>query len=236
MDLDRVHMNINLDMVGRAGDGSLQVLAAGSAAVFASWLAEAGPEAGLELDVSLSNSGVGGSDHQTFLKREIPALHLFSGLHDDYHRPSDDAPGFEADGAVRVVDLCAELVERAQREDELAFVELVAEESGAGPRRGRWSVWFGTVPEYGYDGEGLLLGGTSPGSPAEAAGLMKGDVILQVGDVQVEDIYAFMYALQIYKPGDVVLTRYRRGEQEEEVRVTLSTRAREMSAGRRLGP
>ena len=65
---------------------------------------------------------------------------------------------------------------------------------------------------------------TSAGSPAEHAGLMPGDVLMKVGDVEITDIHAFVYALQIYKPGDVVLTRFLRDGEEQSVRVTLATR------------
>ncbi|TDJ69905.1 MAG: M28 family peptidase [Planctomycetota bacterium] len=214
--------NLNLDMVGRCGGGTLQVLGAGSSPAFAAWMEECGEHAGLELAVSLSGQGLGGSDHQTFLKREIPALHLFSGLHGDYHKPSDDAEKFEAAGAAHVVTLALDLIARMQSAGELEFLQSKMDASR--PRGGRWSVWFGTIPEYGYDGTGLLLSGTSAGSPAEHAGLMQGDVLTKVGDVDITDIHAFVYALQIYKPGDVVLTRFLRDGEEQSVRVTLATR------------
>ena len=221
--LERVSANLNLDMVGRAGDGVLTVLGAGTAEPIPVWLDQAAEGTGLELKVNRSGQGIGGSDHQTFLKREIPAVHFFSGIHGDYHRPTDDVERFEADGAARVTELGLALVRRLQSEP-LEFVVVEAEEGEAQRVRGGFKVWFGTVPEYAYEGEGLLLAGTSAGSPAEKAGLLKDDVILQVGEVEVETIYDFMHALQIYKPGDVVLTRYLRDEVEEEVRVTLATR------------
>ena len=170
-----------------------------------------------------SGQGIGGSDHQTFLKREIPAVHFFSGIHGDYHRPSDDVERFEADGAARVAELGLALVRRLQSRP-LEFVVVAAEEGDNQRVRGGFNVWFGTVPEYAYEGTGLLLAGTSAGSPAEKAGLLKDDVVLQVGEVEVETIYDFMHALQIYKPGDVVVTRYLRDGVEEQVRVTLATR------------
>jgi S1-C subfamily serine protease len=85
-------------------------------------------------------------------------------------------------------------------------------------------VWFGTVPEYASDEKGLLLAGTSPGSPAERAGLLQGDLIVQIGDLPIASIYDFMYALEIHKPGDVVHTRYVRDGRVEEVPVTLHLR------------
>jgi hypothetical protein len=228
--LEHVRANLNLDMVGRAGDGHLEVLGAGTAEPFADWLAEAGPRAGLDLKVSASGQGMGGSDHHTFLKREVPALHFFSGVHPDYHKPSDDTERFEADGARRVCALGLDLIERMQAAPELAWVAPPAPaadaRAGAAATSG-FRVWFGSVPEYSFKGPGLLLAGTSAGSPAEKAGLLAGDVVTQLGDVKVETIYDFMYALSVYKPGDVVVARYLRDGEPESVRVTLATRAAE---------
>ncbi len=220
--LDRVRANVNLDMVGRAGNGKLAVLGAGTSAAFAGWMEELGRTTGLTLDVNLGGAAIGGSDHMSFLKKEIPALHLFSGLHADYHKPTDDAERFEPEGAARVVELSLALVARIQAEPELAYVKPAAGETPAGePVRSRWSVRFGSMPDYAWSGTGLKLAGTSPGGPAERAGLIAGDHLLQVGDVQIATIHDFMYALQTYKPGDVVLTRFLRGEEEQRVRVTL---------------
>jgi S1-C subfamily serine protease len=114
---------------------------------------------------------------------------------------------------------------RKMGEAKLVWIEPPPPAEGAAPRIGApFRVWFGTVPEYSYEGKGLLLAGTSAGSPAEKAGMLAGDVVLQVGDVVVDTIHDFMYALQTYKPGDVVLTRFLRDGVEESVRVTLSTR------------
>ena len=226
VELSRVVANLNLDMVGRAGNGKLAVLGAGSAEPFAAWFAELGPASGLALDVQLSGQGVGGSDHHTFLKRKIPAVHFFSGLHPDYHKPTDDAERFEADGAAKVARLVLELTRRVSDSPRLAWVEPPAPASAqpGQARAGGFRVWFGTVPEYSFDGKGLLLAGTSPGSPAEKAGMLAGDILVQVGDIAVESMQDFMYALQTYKPGDVVLARFLRDGKTEEVRLTLSTR------------
>jgi hypothetical protein len=225
--LDEIDLCLNLDMVGRAGSGRLQVLGAGSSPVFGAWMPSVAEAAELELDVSLGGHGVGGSDHQTFLRAGVPALHLFSGLHADYHRPSDDVEGFEAEGAARVVRLCAELVASAQHEADLPF--LAAEEPAGGqgqPGRG-FRVKFGSIPSYVYPGPGVLISGTSPASPAEKAGLRGGDVLLRIGDVRIDTMHDFVHVLQTYNPGDVVLTRYQRDGVEEQVLVTLEGRALE---------
>jgi hypothetical protein len=216
--------NLNLDMVGRAGDGRLDVLGAGTAEPFADWLAAGGPRAGLTLSVNASGQGVGGSDHQSFLRDGIPALHFFSGVHPDYHKPSDDADKVEADGAARVAALVLELVHEIQRAPALAFVEPPAPTTPqASSASGGFRTRFGSVPEYSYTGKGLLLAGTSSGGPAERAGLLEGDVLVRIDDVVIEGIGDFMYVLNSHKPGDVVLVHYVRDGEEREVRVTLDS-------------
>jgi hypothetical protein len=223
--LTEVTANLNLDMVGRAGNGKIQVLGAGTSPEFASWMKEAGEKSGLELIVSTSGNSLGGSsDHQTFLKRQIPALHLFSGLHTDYHKPSDTADKFEADGAAKVAVLGLVLAGDMSRETKLAFVEPKVDKERQEQVKGGFRAWFGSVPSYSYDGKGVLLDGTSAGSPAERAGMIKGDVLVQVGEVKIDTIYDMVYALQLYKPGDVVLSKYTRDGAPHEVRVTLSSR------------
>ncbi len=222
---DRIVGNVNLDMVGRAGNGKLQVLGAGSAAGFADWLAQAGPAADLDLTVNASSSAMAGSsDHATFAKRKKPVLHLFSGLHTDYHKPTDDVEKFEADGAARVVTLGIDLVRRMCAAPSLAFVEPPPAPEGERKVQSGFSAWFGSVPNYAFEGPGVRIDGTSSGSPAERAGFLAGDTILAVGEVEIGTIYDFTYALQHYKPGDVVLVVFERDGEREETRVTLSSR------------
>ena len=219
--LSTISAHLNLDMVGRAGDGVLQVLGAGTSRNFVTWLDEVGPRVGLTLKVNASGRGVGGSDHQTFLKRSIPALHFFSGVHTDYHRPSDDVERFEADGAVRVTSLVQSLTRRIMAASDLTWVE--PPETDAGDQGGGFRTRFGSVPEYSYEGEGLLLAGTSPGGPAERAGLLEGDLIVRIDDVVIEAIGDFMYVLNSHKPGDVVRVHFRRGEESLTAQVTLDS-------------
>jgi hypothetical protein len=229
--LDSIAANLNLDMVGRAGKssgGKLQVLGAGTAEPFASWMDEAGKNAGLDLVVSASGSALGGSsDHATFLKRRIPVLHLFSGLHADYHKPSDTADKVEADGCAKAADLGVDLVRRLCAAEKLAFVEPKVDPKAKTEMKTAYRAWFGSIPNYAWDKEGVLIDGTSPGSPAEHAGFLKGDVLKQIGDIKLARIDDFQFALQTYKPGDVVVVKFVRDGKDQETRVTLSTRGQQ---------
>ena len=194
--------------------------------MFPSWLPEAASRANLDPVVTLSGHGIGGSDHQSFIKRGIPALHLFTGVHTDYHKPSDDADKFESDGARRVVEYARFLVGKIAAMESLPFTEVVlAEEDDRSQKDRSWSVWFGSIPDYAGEGGGLLLSGVQDNSPASRAGLLGGDVILQLGDIEVDTIHDFVYALQIYQPGNVLACRIDRKGVEQLVTVTLGTRA-----------
>jgi hypothetical protein len=169
-------------MVGRAGNGKLQVLGAGTSPDFAPWMKDASSASGLELTVSTQGGALGGSsDHQTFLKRQIPALHLFSGLHADYHKPSDTSDKFEAEGAAKVAALGVDLADRMASAGKLAFVEPKVDKERQEQVKGGFRSWFGSIPSYSYDGKGVLIDGTSGGSPAERAGFLKGDVLIGMG-------------------------------------------------------
>jgi membrane-associated protease RseP (regulator of RpoE activity) len=165
----------------------------------------------------------GSSDHQSFLKRQVPALHLFSGLHTDYHKPTDDTERFEAGGAAKVAALATLLARELCALESIAFVPPPID---AGRQRGEGGVraWFGSVPNYTYGEKGVLIDGTSKGSPAERAGFLAGDVLQWIGDVELSTVSDMVYALLRYKPGDVVLVKYLRDGKQAEVRVTLSLR------------
>ncbi len=223
--IESVRANLNLDMVGRAGNGRLQILGVGTSPPFAGWMSSVGEAAGLTVVANPAGGALGGSsDHQTFIKRKIPALHLFSGLHADYHKPTDDVERFDAEATGKVARLGVDLVTRMAEEPVLAFVEPKVDPEREGAARGGFRTWFGSVPSYTFEGPGVLLDGTSAGSPAERAGLIAGDVLLQIGDVKIETIYDLTYVLQVYKAGDVVQVRYRRDGEESQVRLTLATR------------
>lgn len=221
----RVRAAINLDMVGRLGTGKLQVLAAGSAEPFAGWVEEAASSLGLGVEVSRSSNVMGGSsDHATFLKRKVPAVHLFTGIHGDYHKPSDDADKVDCAGAAKVADLSLELARRAAGATSLAFVEPKADASDQPRIQSGFRAWFGSIPNYQERENGVLIDGTSSGSPAERAGFQKGDVLLELGDVKLGSVNDFTYALQYYKAGDVVKVVFERDGKREEMLVTLGSR------------
>ncbi|RMH05545.1 MAG: M20/M25/M40 family metallo-hydrolase [Planctomycetota bacterium] len=212
--LDRVVANVNLDMVGRLQEGRITVGSAATAAAFGPALAAARrvlAERGSDLvieEVGSESPGGGGSDHMSFQAEKIPALFFFSGLHADYHKPSDDADKLDYPRLADLGEAVAALVRAVAASDSgsLAWVEPAPDPHAEQREVTMARVWFGSIPDYGAnpEGGGMQIAGTSPGGPAEKAGLKKGDIIKKVGQFEIVDIYDFMDALGSFSNGDTV--------------------------------
>jgi hypothetical protein len=198
--LDKTIAMINMDMIGRMVDNKLTIYGVGTSPVWSDLIERLNKEFNFKLN--LIKDGYGPSDHAQFYLKNIPVLHFFTGIHSDYHRPSDDYDKINYLGQRRVLEFIYRLVielDRVERKPEFVKVEE--------PRRRRvrgFRVYLGTVPDYSEQVEGLKISAVRSGSPAEKAGLRAGDIIVKVGSIEVKNIYDFTYALQMYKPGDEV--------------------------------
>ena len=220
VDLGRVVAMLNLDMIGRLREGStkVQVFGTQSATEFEPMLERLAKKNGFELQGSAG--GFGASDHTSFYINDIPSLHFFTGLHKDYHLPSDDADQINAQGAVALLayvhDVAVEIIEADSR----PTYQKVA--SSMGTSRSHYRVRIGIMPSFADDGEGLGVDGVSAGGPAEAAGIQDGDLIIREGGTEVRNIYDHMAALRKYKPGDQVDVVVLREGKELTFTVTLA--------------
>jgi hypothetical protein len=221
--LERIVAMANLDMVGRLRDETLDVHGLGTSPAWKPLLEEANREPALKL--RLHEGGFGPSDHNAFYVADRPVLFFFTGVHADYHKPSDTADKLEAQGLVRVVDVVeGVLTGLAAGATPVAFTRVAAEkETQLAASRG-FRVYVGGIPDYASEGPGVGISGVSPGSPAERAGLQKGDVIVGFAGREIRTIYDYTQALSERKPGDEVELRVRRAQAELVLRVVLGTR------------
>lgn len=215
---EQVAAMLNMDMIGRPKNGTrLTVSGMGTAAEWPQ-LVEA-INATHHLALSTDKGGFGASDHSSFYAAGVPVLFLFTGAHEDYHRPSDDAGRLDYPGMGRVVTFAADLVRAVADLPVRPTFQRVAEEA-QGARRS-YKVRTGVIPEFGWEGQGFKISGVGGGSPAERAGVRAGDIVLRFGDREVRNIYDYMYALGDHQPGERVELLLRRGEQTLTVTVTL---------------
>ena len=208
---------VNLDMVGRLDGDKLIVHGTGT---------------GTGLDALVDRligqhrfkaakepGGFGPSDHASFYAKKVPVLHLFTGSHRDYHRPSDTADKINYEGMARLAALVADIVrELAAAPERPAYVEVASKmfARGGGDR-----PYFGSIPDFGKPGGGYAISGVAKDSPAAQGGLKGGDLIVRIGGSAVTGLEDFDSALRKHKGGETVPVVVKREGQEVTLQVVL---------------
>jgi hypothetical protein len=221
---EKVQAMVNLDMVGRLKNDKLIVYGVQTATEMRAIVDSANVEPKLVL--SAVGDGEGPSDHAAFYRKDLPVLHLFTDLHDDYHTANDIAPRLNIDGMVRVADYTERVVRAlADRPGRLTFQRVQTAAASRPSSRAGTGVYLGTVPDMGAgDVKGMPITGVRPGSPAEQGGLKAGDIIIKFGPKVITNIYDYTDALGSYKPDDVVEIVVKRGTAEVTLTVKLGKR------------
>jgi membrane-associated protease RseP (regulator of RpoE activity) len=221
--LEKISAMLNMDMIGRLREDTLDVHGVGTSPVLKGLVEDANKSAGLKL--RLHEGGYGPSDHNPFYAAGRPVLFVFTGAHTDYHRPSDTADKIDAAGIARVARFVEPLlVGLATSKQAVAFTRVSAEkEQPAAASRG-FRVWVGGIPDYGDEGVGVKFSGVTPGSPAEKAGIQAGDVLVRFGDKEIRNIYDYTFVLGQMKPGDKLTALVKRAGQQVAIEITLGAR------------
>jgi hypothetical protein len=221
--LDKAVAMLNMDMIGRIKDDKVYIGGVGTGSTLKAAVEQAAEKSGFKIEYSAS--GYSSSDHTSFVTKKIPVLFFFSGLHSDYHKPSDTWEKIDPVAATRllaVVGMTGELL--ADAEERPAFI-VVAEDKPAGGSGGSgYGPYFGSIPDFGQVETGVKFSDVKPGSPAAKAGLKAGDILIQFGDKPIKNLYDFTDALRRSKVGDVVEVKVLRDGQTVTVPVKLEQR------------
>jgi len=217
VDLKNVDYMINMDMVGRLNDSS-KVVTIGGYGTSPTWgetfsllQKERSP-----FVFKYDSSGTGPSDHTSFYRKDIPVLFYFTGLHSDYHKPSDDADKINYTGEQMIVEHIYKLVESLNNKGQLVFTKTRETQTSTSAR---FSVSLGIMPDYTFSGTGVRADGISDGRPAQKAGIKAGDVIIQLGETNVSSLENYMQALGKFKKGDKANVKFKRGNETLEATV-----------------
>jgi len=159
--------------------------------------------------IRTDSSGTGPSDHTSFYRKDIPVLFYFTGLHTDYHKPSDDADRINYTGEALIIRHMLGVIQSLNEEPRLAFLKTREAQTTTSAR---FSVSMGIMPDYTWSGTGLRSDGVSEGKPAQKAGLKAGDIILQIGEYKITSMESYMQTLGKFKKGDTVKVIYLRGK------------------------
>jgi hypothetical protein len=229
--LDRTAAMVNLDMVGRPR-GRIMVSGLETApAIDEELKAAAAAIHGLEIKRFQDGAGVGSSDDTSFLVKKVPSVGFFSGFHSDYHRPSDDWPLIDGDGAASVANLAYELAARLSARAERPEYIGKAAPAGHGTSAagdtgsvGGYGPYFGSVPDFAEADAGVKFAEVRENSPAAKAGLEAGDILVSFDGKPIRTLFDFTYALREKRPGDEVEVTVMRGKEPLIVKVQLTTR------------
>ncbi|HLF63392.1 MAG TPA: M28 family peptidase [Saprospiraceae bacterium] len=198
-DLSSVNFMLNMDMIGRLkAEKSLAVYGVGTSPEWKPVL-----EA-LQIDsiqMVPTESGVGPSDHTSFYHEGIPVLHFFTGQHEDYHKPSDDTDKINFAGMQSVLKYIEAVLQALDDDAKLVFQET---QDSTQSMRTDFKVTLGVMPDYLYSGKGMRIDGVRPDRPAAKAGILKGDIVLRMSDLEVIDMMSYMEALGTFVPGQTI--------------------------------
>lgn len=212
IDLGSVNYMINMDMIGRLNDSS-KVLTVGGYGTSPSWgvtynLTGKKKLYANNLVFRYDSSGTGPSDHTPFYLKNIPVLFYFTGLHQDYHKPSDDFDRINYTGQMNVVKHIMSVIEAHNKsKSKLAFTKTRETQTTT---TARFNVTMGIMPDYTFSGTGVRVDGVSDGRPAQKAGLKAGDVVLSIGDYKITSMESYMQTLGKFKKGDKTNVTYLR--------------------------
>jgi hypothetical protein len=221
--LDKAVAMLNMDMIGRIKDQKVYIGGVGTGSTLKAAVEQAQANSGFKIEYS--PGGYSSSDHTSFVAKKIPVLFFFSGLHSDYHKPSDTWEKIDPESAARLLDVVGATGEQlADAEERPAFLVVAEDKPAGGSGGGGYGPYFGSIPDFGQVETGVKFSDVKPGSPAAKAGLRAGDILVQFGDKPIKNLYDFTDALRRSKVGDVVEVKVLRDGQPVTASVKLEQR------------
>ncbi|MCF6306485.1 MAG: M28 family peptidase [Flavobacteriaceae bacterium] len=213
IDTKKVNYMINMDMVGRLNEErAIAVYGVGTSPKFSQVLFANNTD----FKLAEKESGVGPSDHTSFYLADMPVLHFFTGQHEDYHKPTDDANKLNYEGMEDISEYLMAIIADLDDDGKLAF-RKTKNESDNTPE---FKVTLGVVPDYLYDGKGMRLDGVTEEKPAHGAGMKKGDIVIKVGEFEITDMMSYMKCLSKFEKGQKTMVEVERDGEIVELEVT----------------
>ena len=215
IDLKKVRFMINFDMVGRLNNDRL--LAINGVGTSNEWIDLINKSNKYDLKLKTTESGIGPSDHTSFYLQNIPSIHFFTGQHEDYHKPSDDVEKINFDGMYIIYDYVKEIINNSLELKEFSFQETKSDTTITP----RFKVTLGVMPDYLFDSEGMRIDGVSNGKTAYTYGILKGDIVLKMGEIDVKDMMSYMHALSQFNHGDTTIVKINRNSKIIETEIVF---------------
>jgi len=204
IDLEKVRFMVNFDMVGRLNkENTLALNGIGTSSKWEDLINDANK---FDFKLKTTESGIGPSDHTSFYLQDIPVIHLFTGQHEDYHKPSDDVEKINFNGMYKIHEYVKEIIVKSIEIDDFDFQKTKSDTTTAP----RFKVTLGVMPDYLFDGKGMRIDGVSKGKTAEKFGILKGDIVVKIGDIDVNDMMGYMKGLSKFEKGNSTVVKINR--------------------------
>ena len=220
-DLEQTAIMINMDMIGRLNEKPITVGGVGSAKTLSETIEVVQKNHTLKIDKNISGMDFGRSDHASFYREDIPVLFFFTGAHQDYHKPSDDWDKIDYQGEKEVLNFVYDLiVQLSTNKEKPIFTEITNDNSDN--QSPSFNVTLGVIPSYGSQKIGMEIDGISrKNGPADKAGMKKGDIIIEINNKKIRNIYDYMARLAELNSGDKIIVKIIRNKIEMELILDL---------------
>ena len=200
INLSDIRFMLNFDMVGKLNkNNDLAINGVGTSSKWKSLLNSNNSNFSLKF----SESGIGPSDHSSFYLHNIPAIHFFTGQHNDYHTPADKRNTLNYDGIFDILLFVEDVVSSSFFIEDFDFKETKNDSQ----KTPKFSVTLGVMPDYLFSGEGMRIDGVSKGKTADKYGIIKGDVVIKMGLIDVNDMMSYMKGLSKFNKGDKTVVK-----------------------------
>lgn len=230
--MNNVVAMVNLDMVGAMKDDKVVALGSESAPEWKPMLDQLAKD--MKLTIASSGDGYGPSDQTSFYAKQIPVLHFFTGTHERYHTPDDDADAINFAGAAKVAELTSRVAATLAKGDvNPKYARATSAPAMEGDSRG-YGAYLGTIPDYSAmesASGGVKLADVRGGGPADLAGIKGGDTLVEMAGTRIENLYDMTYALQDHKPGETIDVIVLRDGKRVTLRATLGSRKADSAPG-----
>lgn len=214
IDTGTVSYMLNFDMVGRLDtQKQLIINAIGTSPTWKPTITTTNQP--FNFTITTTESGVGASDHTSFYHQKIPAIHFFTNTHTDYHKPTDDTPKINFEGIAEITNYTYQLIQNLNPLPKLTFTKTKVEEAPRQP----FKVTLGIMPNYAFDGEGVQVNGATDGKPAQKAGIIPNDIIIQIGNIPTPSMQEYMGALSKFEKNQQTTVTIIRNNQKQTLNI-----------------
>ncbi len=220
----QIFANINLDTDGSLFDKKLIVLNANTAKEWKFIFMGTDYTTGIATEIIEKN--LDASDQVAFIENKIPAIQLFTGATENYHRPSDTFDKIDSKGLVKVATVTKEVVEYlGNRTEAMNFIgisqnEITPQKTTETTRKAS----TGSVPDFSYKGNGVRIGSIIKNANGTDSGLRSGDIIIEINGNNVQDLKQYSDYLKQFKPNDTIKLKILREDKEQIIDLILQER------------